>query len=68
MVIPIERQDEAASAFEDYILSVSIDEKTQFIAVATSREDPEVVVCLIGYRDAEGYKIASTVSYQHITR
>lgn len=70
MVIPTERQDEVARAFEDYTSSVVIDEKTQFIAVATSREDPEVVVCVTGHRDAEGYKIAITVSFRitHITR
>lgn len=70
MVVPIEKQDEAARAFEDYVSSVAVDEKTKFVAVAASREDPEVVVCLTGHRDAEACEVASSVSSRitNITR
>lgn len=61
MITPVEKQDDLARAFEDYISTVSDDGKICFMAVAASREDPEVVVCLTGFREDSEAKIMTEV-------
>lgn len=51
MAIPAPKQDEAASALEEYVRLSSPADGIEFVAATPSREDPEVVVCLVGYRN-----------------
>lgn len=51
MTIPALKQDEAAGALEEYARSSSAADGIEFVAAAPSREDPEVVVCVVGYRN-----------------
>lgn len=49
MTIPQGKQSEAAKAFETYVAAKK-PEDLVFLAVASSREDAEVVVCLSGHQ------------------
>lgn len=51
MTIPAPKQDGAAGALEEYARVSSVADGIEFVAAAASREDPEVVVCLVGYRN-----------------
>lgn len=51
MTIPALKQVEAAVALEEYAHLSSAADGIVFVAAAVSREDPEVVVCLVGYRN-----------------
>lgn len=51
MTIPAQDQSGAANALEDYARLSSAADGIEFLAAAPSREDSEVVVCLVGYRN-----------------
>jgi hypothetical protein len=66
MKIPVEKQGEAASAFEDYVTNHKPDDLT-FLAVAPSREDAEVVVVLSGHQQEQSATIGIQVCAANLT-
>lgn len=63
--IPESKQAELAALFNAYLASSAATDGLEYLAVAASREDPKVVVCLAGFKDEATAQRVSTVSSSH---
>ena len=69
MKIESRKQQEAGSAFHDYLSSSEAADNLDFLVVASSREDPETVVCLTGHRSlgsADKLVLVREIFHRHI--